>query len=114
MTILKPTVLKKSSSACDDCCVDGSHATRIPHSLPAQAGIQGRLFDIRNFQSSLNSGVLRLQRLQKSNQILALAFGEPRKVVARCAGLAAMPDNGFEHITRTTIMQKAGAAIDLF
>ena len=40
MTILRLVTFRTSSPTCDDCCVGGSHATRIPHSLPAQAGIQ--------------------------------------------------------------------------
>ena len=40
ITFEKLSALKSSSPACDDCCVGGSHATRIPHSLPAKAGIQ--------------------------------------------------------------------------
>jgi hypothetical protein len=42
MTVVVETNVKfpPSSLACDDCCVGGSLAIRIPHSLPAQAGIQ--------------------------------------------------------------------------
>jgi hypothetical protein len=38
MTFEKLLTKKSSSPACDDCRVGGSHATRIPHSLPAQGG----------------------------------------------------------------------------
>ena len=41
---LRPPQRRMSSPACDDCCVGGSHATRIPHSLPAEAGIQRLCF----------------------------------------------------------------------
>jgi hypothetical protein len=42
MTVVIEKTVKylPSSPACDDCCVGGSHAIRIPHSLPAKAGIQ--------------------------------------------------------------------------
>ena len=40
MTFEKLLTKKSSSPACDDCRVGGSHAIRIPHSLPAQ-GVAG-------------------------------------------------------------------------
>ena len=42
--ILRSLSQLPSSLVCDDCYVGGSHATRIPHSLPAQAGIQRLCF----------------------------------------------------------------------
>ena len=40
MTFEELLVSQSSSPACDECYVGGSHATRVPHSLPAEAGIQ--------------------------------------------------------------------------
>ena len=50
MTIEKLSVKKKlSSPACDDRYVGGSHATRIPHSLPAkgEAGVSCSMLHAR-------------------------------------------------------------------
>jgi len=51
MTVVVEATAKflPSSPACDDCCVGGSHAIRIPRSLPAQAGIQCRCMRINTF-----------------------------------------------------------------
>ena len=48
MKIVVDVIVKflSSSPACDDGRVGGSHAIRIPHSLPAKAGIQS-LFYLR-------------------------------------------------------------------
>jgi hypothetical protein len=54
MTIFKPTAFQTSSPACDDCCVGGPQAIRIPNSLPAKAGIQ-RLSVSTQAASSLSS-----------------------------------------------------------